>query len=626
MLLPGYHIVAVAATVVSVTLVVSQDMIDPVEQLGVDVGVMVGHVVKHNLPGCHLVLVTTSYSSLVTSTLLSMGMEAGMVVEAGWVLSQDQLAQDHLLQGLWGDTRTTCRALILDLTASNSTELFLRFTVLSGLRLRSQTVVVAIGGKTGVKEVLLHHSLRNTIHAIYLAVPDFTLYSLPSHGNARLGRDLPQEDQIQNMFGHELRIVAVPYFPYMDFERNSNNLGNMVKPKDSLDVRIIETFADKLNFTYKIHAEPNRSFGEDRKGNFTGMIGQLQREETDFSTIVAPTPGRLKVVEYLRGYPSDPLTVTSLKPALLPPHLALLRPFEGNLWFALLASVVAWGVFMWLMQRAWWWVAGGRSVRFNTALLFGWGALLEQPPSNPSVNDSGRLLVGWWLVFCLIIDTGFRSSLVSHLTVQGTTKPLDGFEDILERNSWKWAIEPWLYKGATLEYFSKHTSPIVKQIYSGMEVLVADEALKKVLDGGFSLIDHKNYIEVVVASWYTDTHGDTSFYISNKGISVIAAFGWGFRQGAPFLSRFLQLMSRLEDAGLINYWTKEVINRRVKQNRAASTLNLNAAKQDTKEDDSSEVVLGMHHLQGAFYLLILGCSVASLNLLREIFAHIRSSP
>lgn len=60
-------------------------------------------------------------------------------------------------------------------------------------------------------------------------------------------------------------------------------------------------------------------------------------------------------------------------------------------------------------------------------------------------------------------------------------------------------------------------------------MIVADKALKKVKAGRFSLIDHKNYITVVVASHYTDSSGETPFYISNHGITVIAAFGWGFR-------------------------------------------------------------------------------------------------
>ncbi|XP_071525486.1 glutamate receptor ionotropic, delta-1-like [Panulirus ornatus] len=230
-------------------------------------------------------------------------------------------------------------------------------------------------------------------------------------------------------------------------------------------------------------------------------------------------------------------------------------------------SVVVWGVILYLLQRAWRVVSEGRGVSFNTALLYGWGSLLEHPPPDPSRNMSGRVMVAWWLLFCLIISTGFRSSLIAHLTVQGTTEPLDSFEDLLKQDDWQWAIEPWLYKGATLEYFSKHTSAVVQKISREMEVLIADQALKKVSEGRFSLIDHMNYISVYVASWYTDASGNTPFYVSNKGISVLAAFGWGLRKGAPFYRSFSEVMHRLEDAGVIRYWTKDVIARRVRENR-----------------------------------------------------------
>ncbi|KAG7162411.1 putative Proteasome subunit alpha type-2-like 12 [Homarus americanus] len=122
------HIVMIAAMVVSTTSVSFEDVIEPVEQVGVDVGVMVGQVVKHHLTGCHLVLITTTQHSHVFSSIIrhmGVGVEAGVVVEAGWVLSQDQLTQDHLLQGLWGDDRTTCWGLILDLTNSNSNDTYL---------------------------------------------------------------------------------------------------------------------------------------------------------------------------------------------------------------------------------------------------------------------------------------------------------------------------------------------------------------------------------------------------------------------------------------------------------------------------------------------------------------------
>ncbi|KAG7162352.1 Glutamate receptor ionotropic, delta-1-like 12 [Homarus americanus] len=610
----GYHITVLAVTAMTAASVNSENVGEPMEQVGVDVGVMVSQVVEHHLTGCHLVLITTTQHSHVfssTSRHIRSTVEAGVVVEAGWVLSQDQQTQDHLLQGLWGDTRTTCRGLILDLTANDSAAFPLRFLESAMLWKLSETRVVVVGGRAEVKHVLLHHTLRNTVHAFYVALPDLTLHTPPRNSSSRLRKDLPQKvPELQRPQDADRISATLPLHGLREEDQYAG--------RHSQTQRLARYQA---NNKYDIYAEPDRSFGDERDGNFTGMIGQLQREESDFCTIMAATRGRLKVVEFFRAYPSDLMVVTSLKPSLLPAHLSFIRPFADVIWFALLASVVTWGGLMWLLQRASSRVVGGRAVRFNTILLYGWGALLEQPPSDPSVSVSGQVLVGWWLVFCLIIATGFRSSLIAHLTVQGKSPTPESFQDLVDRKNWRWATEPWLYKGAAYEYFAKHTDAVVNQIFKGMEVLVAEEALQQVLEGGFSLIDFQNYISVVVASRYTDSLGNTPFYISSNGISVLGSSGWSFRKGAPFYGRFLQLKSKLEDAGIINYWTGKIIEKRVKENREAAAMDEKATQASLGEDDETQEVLGLRHLQGAFYVMFLGSSFAFLTFMGEIFIY-----
>ncbi|KAG7162407.1 Glutamate receptor ionotropic, kainate 2-like 1, partial [Homarus americanus] len=139
------------------------------------------------------------------------------------------------------------------------------------------------------------------------------------------------------------------------------------------------------------------------------------------------------------------------------------------------------------------------------------------------------VLVGLWLMFCVVIITGFRSSLIAHLTVQGKSKPPETFEDLVSLNHWRWGIESWILNGAVLLYFSKHSDPVVQQIYRDKEILPAAEGLQKVRAGGYSFLSINYYITVVVASQYTDSYGQTPFYISKKGIELLAAFGWAFR-------------------------------------------------------------------------------------------------
>ncbi|XP_069168869.1 glutamate receptor ionotropic, delta-1-like [Procambarus clarkii] len=225
--------------------------------------------------------------------------------------------------------------------------------------------------------------------------------------------------------------------------------------------------------SFDVHEAINRTWGVERNGAFNGVIGLLQREEMDFSTIAAPTAKRLKAVTFIMAYPSDTFAIASLKPTLLPKYLALIRPFKGEVWVAVMVSVVVWGVTLWLLQQVWQWVVGGeRRVDLVTSLLYGYGALLQNLPSDPTVSTSGRMLVGWWLMFCLIITTGFSSSLMAHLTVQRKARPMDSFQDLVKQPGWKWGTDPWMRTEAVLDYFNTNPSPVVKHIFLEMKVVI----------------------------------------------------------------------------------------------------------------------------------------------------------
>ncbi|KAK3877381.1 hypothetical protein Pcinc_009096 [Petrolisthes cinctipes] len=201
------------------------------------------------------------------------------------------------------------------------------------------------------------------------------------------------------------------------------------------------------------------------------MLGYLQREEVDLCTVAAPSSSRIKVASFVRSYPIDLVTLISLKPQPLPKYLALIRPFTGSVWVAVLVSVVVWGVTLWMFQRLWSRVTGGPKVQLSKILMYSWGAILEVPPPEPSVTVSGQILIGWWLLYCLVIFTGYQSSLISHLTIDtAKTKPPETMDDLVKRDGWSWGIESWILTGIPLEYFSRHTDPVVQKIYRNLEV------------------------------------------------------------------------------------------------------------------------------------------------------------
>ncbi|KAK4315552.1 hypothetical protein Pmani_013243 [Petrolisthes manimaculis] len=261
------------------------------------------------------------------------------------------LDTEHLPYGLWGDSKS-CRALLLHLdNGKNNTNKALsvvrgpgllqegfgglirtcvikvgtrweglvqvaavtmtglgRLLETAGLRKQPETRVVVVGERRDVEEVLLHHSLGNTIHALYLAVhsntPIIPLHRLRLDTKLHYFEDelrekqevlvyrrclycnygkagvqymryskltspastyhvnelnlFNEKDQLYNFDGHQLKFIAALYFPYIEFEANSDQPLTPVIPKDSLDVRLADTFSEKLNFTSGPRKFPKR--------------------------------------------------------------------------------------------------------------------------------------------------------------------------------------------------------------------------------------------------------------------------------------------------------------------------------------------------------------------------------
>nr|XP_053638905.1 uncharacterized protein LOC128693313 [Cherax quadricarinatus] len=91
-----------------------------------------------------------------------------------------------------------------------------------------------------------------------------------------------------------------------------------------------------------------------------------------------------------------------------------------------------------------------------------------------------------------------------------------------------------------------------------------------------------------------------------------------------------RIHDRLVEAGLVNYWLKELFDSSTKkardekreEERRMGTAGDGAASlpsevQRASQSGDGAVVLNLNHLQGAFYILLLGYSSAFLVLLTE---------
>ncbi|KAG7175671.1 Glutamate receptor U1-like 10, partial [Homarus americanus] len=533
---------------------------------------LLSRVVERHLAKCHIVLATASQQSPVLGQILRrLATEnvGTVVVEVDSLFPGHQSTQPQFFSWSLGtEARLTCHALILDLTISTLTHSALRWVAISGLWRRPEVHVVVLGREEDLEVVLLHHSLRNVLHAIYLTPLNSSIahtrrglwtttkttkgshvkFYHPPH--PKLGEGVNVQvyrrclyceqggpavtilhpgshtsydffsESTDDLMGHKLVVSCMPYFPYLEATRNSPDLGTTYTPLKSVDALILDILTRRFNFTYEMREPLDAKWGApDERGNWDGVAGTLQRQQADIALSLWLTPERAIVMDYSRMYSPDPWTIASHKSIIATEYQSVFKPFTGMVWLMLLLSVSVWSVGIWTLQRLWSLVSGENSMTLSFSLLYGWAMLLEDSPTYSPVSVSGRMMVSWWLVFCLVISTGFRSSLYAHLTSQ-TPKTITTFQDILEAEDWSWGCNTML--GAALGYFQENPDPIVREIGRGMQAGKLEEHLARAQKGGYSLITNKYQMEAAILASYPE------LYLSKEEFSPFGGVIWGF--------------------------------------------------------------------------------------------------
>ncbi|CAL4124774.1 unnamed protein product, partial [Meganyctiphanes norvegica] len=110
-------------------------------------------------------------------------------------------------------------------------------------------------------------------------------------------------DQYQDMLGHMFQVVMLYWDPLTMYDEHPDPESTIVYPKDSVDVRILDAMAKTLNFTFFSRRPYDNEWGRMKAdGNFSGIIGELEHHNADFSLVTGPTPIRVSVTDWSCWY------------------------------------------------------------------------------------------------------------------------------------------------------------------------------------------------------------------------------------------------------------------------------------------------------------------------------------
>ncbi|XP_068233517.1 glutamate receptor ionotropic, delta-2-like [Palaemon carinicauda] len=539
----------------------------------------------------------------------------------------------------------TCQMFLLDMTYEDNIHLS---SILqdSNIWFLPEAKIIVVGHKRDVQSTLWMPAFKKSIHILYFGFGDVsleenvTIFSrcllcsdkpgkVRILASWRLGSEQPPvfnafPYKVANFRGRLLRTIGFPFFPYIDYQLNLENLSRPVTLRDSVDKRVIDSVSSTFNFTYEVYTPPDLSLGmPTNNGNWTGMAGAIQHGQVDFSLTMSMGDRILPFMDLAPLCESDTLIIVSLRPKLLPQYLAVVSPFTVNVWMYLVTSIMIWGLSLWMLgkMRSKFTDEGSRTL--NSSIFYSWAVILEDPPPNPPRNSTGRMLLGWWLMTSLVISTGFRSSLMANLSVPGKTKPINSYEDLISQRNWRWGIHDIILTGQPLQYFTRNKDPAVTEIYRHSEAISIEEGLPKIIQGNYALLSGKTRIRTDISSKYADKFGRSLMHISHRNYKILPDFGWAFPKRSPYYDIFKSAFGRLIDCGLVKYWIEDVISGRVrqirKQRRELPIENV-AGNLDTRSlFESDEIILRTRHMIGVYMVTLAGFVLASLTFLIEKF-------
>ncbi|KAL1459604.1 hypothetical protein WDU94_011569 [Cyamophila willieti] len=231
---------------------------------------------------------------------------------------------------------------------------------------------------------------------------------------------------------------------------------------------ILNTLSAKYEFTYEIIL-PTRQTLLDQEGSIMNI---LKTGKVDMVAAFVPVLNikKNKMTGKIELGQSQ-YVVMMKRPHESATGSGLLAPFEIDVWFLILISLVLIGPIIHTIMRVRQWLCGTKSELYpiSACAWFVYGALMKQGSTLNPRTDSTRIMFASWWIFIMILTAFYTANLTAFLTLSQFTLPIHSVEDIADPTN-TWCAEA----GGAVEYsikvlqFPIHFYSLFYSLYSSL--------------------------------------------------------------------------------------------------------------------------------------------------------------
>ena len=429
-------------------------------------------------------------------------------------------------------------------------------------------------------------------------------------------------DSTKNLYGKVLKFSGSTQMSTMiDFRRTSNEsleyFGVFVTPS-------LNCLKEKMNFSISVH--PTKLLGVRLpNGTYNGVLGEINNGNVDFGIQGQSVYGHM-VAHYSHILVVGTVVFGTKWPAVTLKLHAIFRPFGLYAWCLLLG--ICFGVilpfFIFIHKAS---ISIGnlkfksdKSI-FGNGLLFLFCPLLEQSlmKTHVSSQNSGRILLAFWLCTVLIITSVYKNKL-RDLMIAGEPEDIPStFQQLADFPQYELFTKS--YGGALYIVFNSIKTPMYRSIAKRLQSLDSIvECLEHALRRPKAVcINYHAVIEREANLHFTDKMGRRMIRITSPSTGafyVLSALA--SKKRAVFKEEMNSYMSRYYAMGLSDYGYLNDIRESLATGKAmAKSRNETAHDQYVSSDDDGPVQLKLKHFYLVFLMLILGLGVGCLAFLSE---------
>ena len=252
-------------------------------------------------------------------------------------------------------------------------------------------------------------------------------------------------------------ILLFQYAPWMTYVHDTKG-----KVKYSgLIFALLDMIGTRLNFTYIVKEPADGLWGTNEDGEWNGMVKQLiDREVLIAAASFAVSQERQQVVNFTSSIDLQPYSFLYRRPKEISRAGIFIKPFTPFVWLCVTVVMLMMGPIIWIVHRNSYYYKHYDTVNefglFNMSncVLYCYGAVLQQGgPTLPEAN-SGRLAVGFWWLFVMVIVVTYAGNLFAFLFSPQIEFPINTIEELLRKGKDE-GISWGILGGSVIEHYLK---------------------------------------------------------------------------------------------------------------------------------------------------------------------------